>query len=80
MKTKLKIAFVILHLFVSICIVQAQPPEPPVDPSAGGGPIGGGAPLGSGTGVVLLMLSVYGAAKWRACLQSKDDPEQEATD
>jgi hypothetical protein len=77
MKTRLKIAFVILQLFVSICIAQAQPPEPPVDPSAGGDPIGGGAPLGSGTGLVLLMLSVYGASKWRACLKNINDTKQE---
>ncbi|MDP3461394.1 MAG: hypothetical protein Q8S18_01255 [Bacteroidales bacterium] len=80
MKTRLKIAFVILQLFVFSSIVKAQPPDPPGDPAAGGDPIGGGAPLGSGTGVVLLMLSVYGAAKWRACLQTKDEPEQNETD
>ncbi len=65
MKTKLKIAFVILHLFVSIYIVQAQPPEPPVDPSAGGGPIGGGAPIGSGEALLLTLAATYGMKKLR---------------
>ncbi len=63
MKTRLKIAFVILQLFVFSSIVKAQPPDPPGDPAAGGDPIGGGAPIAPGTGILLVLTSIYGTLK-----------------
>lgn len=77
MKTKAKYFLMLISFALCTLTLNAQPPDPPSDPSAGGGPIGGGAPLRSGTGVVLLMLSVYGAAKWRACLKNINDTKQE---
>lgn len=77
MKARAKHYLMVISIIVCSLTLNAQPPDPPSDPSAGGGPIGGGAPLGSGTGVVLLMLSVYGAAKWRACLRNTDETDQE---
>lgn len=44
------------------CFAQG-PPSPPVDPSAGGGPVGGSAPLGEGIAVMLGAASCWAGKK-----------------
>lgn len=41
------------------------PPNPPGDPSIGGGPVGGSAPLNDGLFILLIALFVYTAFKYR---------------
>ena len=59
------ITFLLLRLFlISFKIGFSQgPPNPPGDPSLGGGPIGGSAALGGGTEMLLLLAVGYGLKK-----------------
>jgi hypothetical protein len=65
MKTILQKTLLLSLLVLLPSIVMSQPPEPPVDPSAGGGPIGGGAPIGSGVALLLTLAATYGMKKLR---------------
>lgn len=56
----------LLVFFISLCAflhLEAQPPNPPGDPSAGGDPVGGSAPIGSGLGILLAMGAAYAGKK-----------------
>ena len=57
----LKIAMLILCLFLAFGGLNAQPPPPP-DPGDDDIPIGGSVPIGSGA-VILIMLSAGYAAR-----------------
>ena len=54
---------------------QAGPPDPPVDPGAGGGPVGSSAPVGSGLGIMLTLGVAYGLKKFKE-YQNKEDQAQ----
>ena len=58
---KLKIAMLMLCLFMALGGLDAQPPPPP-DPGGGDIPIGGTLPIGSGT-IILITLGIGYAAR-----------------
>ncbi len=56
MKTRLITACMIsAFLIISSALLAQGPPEPPVDPGDGGGPVGGAAPIGNGIGILLTL-------------------------
>jgi len=57
----LKIAMLMLCLFMALGTLVAQPPPPP-DPGGGDIPIGGSLPIGSGA-IILITLGIGYAAR-----------------
>ncbi len=60
---------ILLVSFVYILLVQPLfcqgPPNPPGDPSTGGGPVGGSAPLSDGLFILLIVAFIYTSFKYR---------------
>ncbi len=63
---KLQILLVIsASLILGQSLYGQGPPNPPGDPSTGGGPVGGSAPLSDGVFILLIVALVYTAFKYR---------------
>ncbi|MCB2208652.1 MAG: hypothetical protein KQH67_10205 [Bacteroidetes bacterium] len=58
----LKIAIMVMCLFLAVGSLVAQAPPPPPDPGGGDIPIGGTLPIGSGA-IILITLGVGYAAR-----------------
>jgi len=76
MKKHLRNILLVSAMMVASQVLLAQPPDPPVDPSAGGGPIGGGAPIGTGIGILLTLGAAYGAKKVYKAWKNREDLEE----
>ncbi len=70
---KARFILLVLILTITLPLLAQGPPDPPVDPSAGGGPVGGPAPIGSGIGILLLMGAAYGGRKLFCAWQKIDE-------
>jgi hypothetical protein len=67
-KTLLRI-FILSSFVIIYSDLKAQgPPDPPDDPSNGGGPVGGSAPIGDGTYLLLLSGAVWSYRKTNQAL------------
>ncbi|HQQ13386.1 MAG TPA: hypothetical protein PK855_09490, partial [Bacteroidales bacterium] len=66
---KMKKLQILLVISASLILGQSLygqgPPNPPGDPSTGGGPVGGSAPLSDGVFILLIVALVYTAFKYR---------------
>lgn len=71
------ILIVVLTASSTALFAQTGPPEPPSDPSSGGGPVGGGAPIGSGIAILLTLGAAYGGRKVYQYWQSQKEVLEE---
>lgn len=62
-KILIKLSFIALLSIGSTALLAQGPPDPPVDPGDGGGPVGGSAPIGSGIAILLSLGAAYGGRK-----------------
>jgi hypothetical protein len=63
-KILIKLSLIAAFALTSTALLaQGGPPDPPVDPLDGGGPVGGHAPVGSGIAILLTLSAAYGGRK-----------------
>jgi hypothetical protein len=81
MKNLKRIQLSACGLFIGFSIYAQGPPNPPLDPGLGGGPVGGGAPLSDGTALLLLAAAVWAGSKLcRQLWKLKPDDSEAAVD
>ncbi|MBZ0243440.1 MAG: hypothetical protein K8F24_09525, partial [Bacteroidales bacterium] len=69
--------FIIAFTISSMALLAQGPPDPPVDPEDGGGPVGGHAPIGGGLAILLSLGAAYGGRKVYKYWQSQKDELEE---
>lgn len=77
MKKFLISIMILLSLTLTSNHLFAQgPPEPPVDPGDGGGPVGGSAPIGGGIAILLSLGAAYGGRKLYRAFAKEEQLEE----